>query len=124
MSSEYCIGATERKIATDVPVEAGASVAVPVLPGAELTEVTGGLGDDIVEELEDDAARRLVVDGDVELKPFGRQYTLRADDKGSGRDAHVDVGHGGLGDGGGEGGREIEKRVHIYHHRSLNLKIA
>ena len=47
--------------------EAGALVAEAVLAGGELTEVARGLGDNVVVELEDDAARGLVVDGDVEL---------------------------------------------------------
>ena len=48
-------------------MEGGSSVAKAVLACAELAEVFGRLGHDVVEELEDDPACRLVVDGDVEL---------------------------------------------------------
>lgn len=40
----------------DDTVERGVLVAEAVLTGAELAEVAGGLGDDVVEELEDNAA--------------------------------------------------------------------
>ncbi len=48
-------------------MERRARVAEAVFACAELTEVLRGLWDDIVEELEDDAARRLIVDVDIEL---------------------------------------------------------
>lgn len=51
----------------DDAVEAGARVAVAVLAGAQLPEVARGLRDDLVEEVEDDAARGRAVDGDVEV---------------------------------------------------------
>ena len=38
-----------------------------MLAGGEIAEVLRRLGDDIVEEVEDDAARGRLVDGDVEL---------------------------------------------------------
>ena len=43
----------------DHTVELGVGVAEALLTGAESTEVLGGLGDDIVEQLEVDAARLL-----------------------------------------------------------------
>jgi hypothetical protein len=43
----------------DNAVEAGSLVAESVLASAELPEVAGGLGDNIVEEVEGDAARLL-----------------------------------------------------------------
>ena len=107
-------------------MEAGAGVAKAVLAGAELAEVASGLGDDIVEELEDDAARRLVVDGDVKLPKSTSQsesnmrrwsVNMRSDaaDRGQGRcRTHVDVGHGGLGDGGGEQERGSRKDLSGY----------
>ena len=51
-------------------MEGGALVAKTVLAGGELTEVARGLGDHVVVELEDDAARGLAVDGDVELRIY------------------------------------------------------
>jgi hypothetical protein len=51
----------------DHTVEAWASVAVAVLASAELAEVPGRLGHDIIVELEDDAAGVFLADGDVEL---------------------------------------------------------
>ncbi len=49
-------------------MERRARVAEAVLACAELAEVLRGLGDDVVEELEDDAACRLIVDVDIELQ--------------------------------------------------------
>ena len=49
-------------------MEGRALVAEPVLAGGKLTEVASRLGDKIVVELEDDAARGLVVDRDIELR--------------------------------------------------------
>ena len=49
-------------------MEDRALVAETVLAGGELTEVAGSLGDDVVPELEDDAARGLSADGNVELE--------------------------------------------------------
>ena len=40
-------------------MEGRALVTVTVHASAELTEIAGGLGDDVVEEVEDDAARLL-----------------------------------------------------------------
>lgn len=51
---------TRRITHRDDTVEARAGVAEALLASAESTEVGGGLGDDVVEELEGDAARRLV----------------------------------------------------------------
>ena len=48
-------------------MERAARVAEAVLAGAELAEVFGGFGDGGVEEVEDDAAGRGGVYGDVEL---------------------------------------------------------
>ena len=52
----------------DDTVEGGALVAEAVLAGGELSEVAGGLGDDVIKEPEDDTAGGLVVDRDVELR--------------------------------------------------------
>ena len=51
----------EHKVRNDT-VELGTSVSKALLAGAESTEVLGGLGDDIVEEVEVDAAG-LLLDG-------------------------------------------------------------
>lgn len=51
----------------DDTVEGRARVAEAVLASAELPEVLGRLGHDIVIKLEDDLAGILTVDGDVEL---------------------------------------------------------
>jgi hypothetical protein len=56
----------EHKIGDDT-VEGGSSVAEPVLASAEFTEVSGGVGYDIVVELEFDTPDGLVVNTDVEL---------------------------------------------------------
>lgn len=61
------VAALKHEVGDDT-VEGGALVAETLLPGGELTEVTGGLGDDVVEEPEDDATRGLVVDRDIELR--------------------------------------------------------
>ena len=50
----------------DYPVEAASLVAISVLTGAEFSEVSGGLWDDLVEEVEGHSTRSLSVDGDVE----------------------------------------------------------
>ena len=72
-------------------VETRASVAESVLASRELTEVASGLGNNIVVQLEHDAARGLVVDGDVELKTrrelVGKKRVKTAN-------TDVDVGHG------------------------------
>lgn len=47
-------------------MEGGALVAEAVLSGRELAEVAGGLGDDVIVELEDDAAEGLAVLGHIE----------------------------------------------------------
>ena len=57
-------------------MERGALVAETVLAGGELAEVLRGLGDNVVKELEDDATRRGVVDGDIELR-VGREKSKR-----------------------------------------------
>jgi hypothetical protein len=51
----------------DHTVETRSSVAKTMLAGGELAEVAGGLGDDIVVKLEDDAPSILAIDGDIEL---------------------------------------------------------
>lgn len=60
------VAALEHELGDDT-VEARARVAEAVLARRELTEVLCGLGNDVVVELEDDAPRRLVGDGDVKL---------------------------------------------------------
>ena len=55
-------------------MEGGALVAEAVLASRELAEVLRGLGDDVVEELEDDAAEGRAVFRDVELR--GRVSTM------------------------------------------------
>jgi hypothetical protein len=52
----------------DNTMETRTCVSVAVLASRELAEVAGGLGHDIVVELEDDAASGLAVDGDIKLK--------------------------------------------------------
>ena len=49
-------------------MEGRALVAETMLAGGELAEVTSGLWDDVVVELEGDAPRGLVVDRDIELR--------------------------------------------------------
>jgi len=51
----------------DNSVEGRSSVSETVLSSAELTEVTSGLGDNIVVKLEDDTAHRGSVLGDIEV---------------------------------------------------------
>jgi hypothetical protein len=51
-------------------VEGAALVSIPILTGGELTEVPGSLGNNIVVELEDDAASMRAVDTDIELIVF------------------------------------------------------
>jgi hypothetical protein len=58
----------------DDAMEARSSVAVTVLASGELTEVASGFGHNIVVKLEDDAAKGLTVDGDVELEKKGVIY--------------------------------------------------
>ena len=48
-------------------VESRTGVSVAILASGELAEVAGGLGDDIVVQLEDDAASVLVTDFDIKL---------------------------------------------------------
>ena len=48
-------------------MEARAGVAEALLASAKSTEVSGGLGDDVVVQLESDAASRGAVDGDVKV---------------------------------------------------------
>lgn len=60
------VTALEHEVRDDT-VEARAGVAKALLAGAERAEVGGGLGDDVIVELEDDAAGRLLVDGDVKV---------------------------------------------------------
>ena len=57
----------EHEVGDDT-VEGRALVAETMLAGGELAEVTSGLWDDVVVELEGDATRGLVVDRDVELR--------------------------------------------------------
>jgi len=45
-----------------------------MLSSRELAEISGGLGDDVIVELEDDASGRLVVNLDVELSVEENQY--------------------------------------------------
>lgn len=52
--------------ARDDAVEGGSGEPEALLASAELTEVLGGLGDDVGAELHDDAASRPSADGDVE----------------------------------------------------------
>ncbi len=61
------VATLEHEVGDDT-VEGGALVAETVLARGELTEVASGLGDNIVEEPEDDAARGLFVDADIELR--------------------------------------------------------
>jgi hypothetical protein len=51
-----------------LPVEFGARVTKAVLAGAELAEILGSFGDNVIIELEDDTTRVLAADLDVELK--------------------------------------------------------
>ena len=55
----------------DDAVERAARIAKPVLARRELAEVARRFGDDFVVELEDDAARGLVGDGDIKLCEVG-----------------------------------------------------
>ena len=61
------VAALEHELGDDA-VEPRAGVAVPVLPSAQLAEVARGLGDDVVVQLEYDAAARRTADGDIELR--------------------------------------------------------
>lgn len=68
---------TRRITHRDDTVEARAGVAEALLASAESTEVGGGLGDDVVEELEGDAARRLVAALLVTRSGRGESWTSR-----------------------------------------------
>lgn len=59
------VAALEHELGDD-SVEAGSLVAELVDSGAELSEVPGSLGDDIIVKFEDDSASRAAVDRDVE----------------------------------------------------------
>lgn len=48
-------------------MESAAFVSESVLASSELTEVLGSLRNNVVVELEDDTAGRLIVDGDIKL---------------------------------------------------------
>ena len=61
------VATLEHEVGDDT-VEGRALVAETMLAGGELAEVTSGLWDDVVVELEGDATRGLVVDRDVELR--------------------------------------------------------
>jgi len=75
------------------------SVAEAILTSAELTEVTSGFRDYIVEELEDNSAGRRIVDGDVELVHHFISIPTHFNPLGEGSEdiegnnAYVDVGH-------------------------------
>ena len=87
--------------------EARALVAEAVLAGGELTEIPRSLWDDVVPELEDDAAGGLVVNGKIEL--YEVKVSVRERGKAGARQQDVpprvvsgartyeDVGHGGEG---------------------------
>jgi hypothetical protein len=47
-------------------VELGSGVSESLLSGTKSSEIGGGLGDNVVEQLESDPAGRLVADGDIE----------------------------------------------------------
>ena len=51
----------------DDTVERASFVSKSILASREFTEVPGGFGDNIVVELEDDAASGVAVDGDIKL---------------------------------------------------------
>lgn len=55
----------------DDTVEGGAGIAEAVFAGGELTEVLRGLGNNVVVELEDDAASIRAVNVDIELQMQG-----------------------------------------------------
>ena len=81
------VSSLEHELGDDT-VEAGSLVSEPVLARSELAEVASGLGDDVVVQLEDDAARGLVVDGDVELQEMSGGVIRESD-----KDTDEDVGH-------------------------------
>ena len=66
-------GSKREAYLRDDTVEARALITETVLASGELAEVAGGLGDDIVIELEDDAARGLSADGNIELGASGQK---------------------------------------------------
>jgi hypothetical protein len=57
-------------------MERASFVSESVLAGCELAEVPGRLGDDIVEEPEDDATSGLAVDGDIKLVFIRRKIRI------------------------------------------------
>ena len=61
------VASLEHELGDDA-VEPRAGVAVPVLPSAQLAEVARGLGDDVVVQLEHNAAAGCAADGDIELR--------------------------------------------------------
>ena len=54
-------------------MERTSSVSETVLASGEFTEVTGGLGNHIIVQLEDDATERLLVRGNVKLVTYQYQ---------------------------------------------------
>ena len=85
-------------------MEAAALIPVSVLAGCEFTEILCGFRDDIVEELEDDAAEGRAVFGDVELEGTGEYNVQRSGSRARGGRKGDERGGGGEGVI-GEGGR-------------------
>lgn len=73
-------------------MERGSLVAKTVLSGRKLTEVSSGFRNDIIKELEDDAASGLIVNRDIELQPDSQGCKARTDEKGT----YENVRHGGI----------------------------
>ena len=61
------VTALQHKLGDDT-VERASFVSESMLAGGKLTEVLGGLGNNVVVELEDDATSGRAVDGDIKLK--------------------------------------------------------
>ena len=90
--AEISIAAYAGEVATlehevgDDTVEGGALVAETMLAGGELAEVLRRLVDNVIIELEDDAARGLSADGNVELEEHHGSGTGESRVAGKGRD--------------------------------------
>ena len=84
----------EHELGNDT-VEGRVGVTESVLAGSKLTEVLGGLGDNVVEELEDDAAQRGCTSDQELAKHKGKAdgENTEGEHTAVGSDVEVNVGH-------------------------------
>lgn len=82
------VTALEHEVGNDT-VKSGALVAETILARSELTEVSGGLGNDVVIQLEHDPLCSLVADRDLKLSIVSGSRTGKEEEE-----THIDVCHG------------------------------